>query len=274
VDHIKVLCKSCMKKEIGLDLKVSEDVAGPADGRVILFIHGALANRKLYEPYLLFFANAGYRCVAIDLPGHGGRYKEELSLDSALDVINEAGQRHSPDRPFVLFGLSLGGYLSYAYLAKHPERVCGALIGDSSQRVGPNRGLMASVGLWGMNLAADHMSSKTVLKFLANQVVHQMDPELLASTTLRIGLFSHAQKACVQILKSVEPDDILPEVKVPVCLAYGNKDHHDGQKQWMGLLGSHGSELEYNGDHFFCHNKDIMPRFLDDCLAWLKRVDL
>jgi pimeloyl-ACP methyl ester carboxylesterase len=53
----------------GLTLRVLE--AGPADGSVVVLVHGWAVSVYLWRHNILSLAAAGYRVVAFDLPGHG-----------------------------------------------------------------------------------------------------------------------------------------------------------------------------------------------------------
>ena len=68
-----------------------------------------------------------FRCIAVDLPGHGrspgngpGTYGRDLVLDDLRRVMD-----HCEMGPAVLVGHSLGGYLSLALAIEDPARVCG-----------------------------------------------------------------------------------------------------------------------------------------------------
>jgi len=68
-----------------------------------------------------------YRVVAVDLPGHGAMIGERFSPEGVaafLDrVIGEACER-----PPLLVGYSLGGYVAMDYAARRPEGTAGLLL--------------------------------------------------------------------------------------------------------------------------------------------------
>src|SRR5258707_8326605 len=100
------------------------EVVGPADGPPIVFVHGAVMTRAQWRLQVDHFAAAGYRCVLVDLPGHGTLADRPFTLDAAarhvIDVIHTAAHR-----PAVVVGLSLRGYLSLAGRRPPPLRVRG-----------------------------------------------------------------------------------------------------------------------------------------------------
>jgi pimeloyl-ACP methyl ester carboxylesterase len=78
-----------------------------------------------------------YRCVALDLPGHGVRAGERFTLEAAADAVAEAIEAAVPSRRAVIVGLSLGGYVAIETAARYPERVAGlVLAGCSAEPVG------------------------------------------------------------------------------------------------------------------------------------------
>jgi pimeloyl-ACP methyl ester carboxylesterase len=70
--------------------------------------------------------------VAIDLSGHGdSAHRDEYSLDAWCDevvAVIDAAELHQPP---VLVGHSMGGFVTAATAARHPDRIVGAVIVDS-----------------------------------------------------------------------------------------------------------------------------------------------
>lgn len=83
---------------------------------------------------------AGYRALAVDLPGHGSRPDERFSLPGAFAAIDEAIESFGPDVPVALVGLSLGGYTALAYAARDASRA----IAGAPHRAGRLAGVLAA----------------------------------------------------------------------------------------------------------------------------------
>ena len=78
-------------------------------------------------------AHAGHESVAVDLPGHGERSDERFSLRAAMETIDAAVE--SCSEPPLLVGLSLGGYSSLAYAARHRGSVAGVVLSGCSTEI-------------------------------------------------------------------------------------------------------------------------------------------
>jgi len=103
------------------NLSLYYDVHGAGDP--IVFLHGFPLSGKLWEPMVPALRRE-YRLIIPDLRGHGrsqasttvtmARFADDLA--SLLASIGET-------RAVVLVGMSMGGYISFECLRRHPARV-------------------------------------------------------------------------------------------------------------------------------------------------------
>jgi pimeloyl-ACP methyl ester carboxylesterase len=117
-------------------LAATYTAVGPAGAPAIVFIHGTRVTRGAWWPQLRRLRDE-FRCVALDLPGHGAAADIPFTVESAADrvaaIVAEAAHGRA-----VLVGLSLGGYVAMETAARHPGRVHGlVLAGCSVDPVGP-----------------------------------------------------------------------------------------------------------------------------------------
>lgn len=109
---------------------------GPIGAPAIVFVHGTRLTRAQWLPQLRLLSSR-YRCIAIDLPGHGALAGEPYSREAAADAVARAIAAESADGRAVVVGFSLGGYVAIDAAERHPDRVAGlVLAGCSAEPVG------------------------------------------------------------------------------------------------------------------------------------------
>lgn len=98
---------------------------GPADGQVVVLIHGWTCCLEYWNPQINAFAE-NCRIIAFDLRGHGESELGEGPVDchrlaDDLDAVLSAVLR--PGKRAVLVGHSLGGMTLQAWASRYPHRV-------------------------------------------------------------------------------------------------------------------------------------------------------
>ncbi len=110
-----------------------------------MFVHGTRLTRAQWLPQLRRLSDR-YRCIAIDLPGHGERAGEPFTMAAASDAVVAAIEAEATAGRAVIVGLSLGGYVAIETAERCPERVAGlVLAGCSAEPVGSGRGGLPGV---------------------------------------------------------------------------------------------------------------------------------
>ncbi|CAN5605594.1 alpha/beta hydrolase [soil metagenome] len=104
---------------------------GERGRRGLVFVHGGGAHAHWWTHVAASFAEQ-LRVVAIDLSGHGDSghretYDFEQWTDEVMAVTEDAGIEGLP----VVVGHSMGGFVTIATAAMHPDRVSGVVICDS-----------------------------------------------------------------------------------------------------------------------------------------------
>lgn len=104
---------------------------GEPGRRGLVFVHGGGAHAHWWTHVAARYAKS-YRVAALDLSGHGdsGR-REQYSLEGwtneVMAVAEDAGMEGEP----VLVGHSMGGFVTIATAALHPDRLAGVVVCDS-----------------------------------------------------------------------------------------------------------------------------------------------
>lgn len=104
---------------------------GERGRRGLVFVHGGGANAHWWTHVAARFAEE-FRVLALDLSGHGDSdHRSTYSLEDWTDeVMAVAAAGGIVGRP-VLVGHSMGGFVTIATAALHPEDVAGVIVCDS-----------------------------------------------------------------------------------------------------------------------------------------------
>jgi pimeloyl-ACP methyl ester carboxylesterase len=99
--------------------------------RGLVFVHGGGANAHWWTHVAAPFADE-FRVLAVDMSGHGDSdHREVYSLEDWTDeVMAVAGHGGVVGRP-VLVGHSMGGFVTIATAALHPDELAGVIVCDS-----------------------------------------------------------------------------------------------------------------------------------------------
>jgi 3-oxoadipate enol-lactonase len=106
----------------------------------VVFLHGVGGAARIWAPQVASFAAAGFRPVALDLPGYGAREPVDR-MDFAMlagDVESEIARRDL-DRP-ILVGHSMGGMLAQTLLRRGPRSYRAAVLSGTSPAFGDPTG--------------------------------------------------------------------------------------------------------------------------------------
>jgi len=217
-------------------------------GLPLVFIHGYPLNRRLWEPQVEGLAGVA-RILAPDLRGHGdsqavpGPYSMDLFADDLaafLDALGITGR-------VVLCGLSMGGYVAFAFYRKYADRLSGLIL--TATRAAPD----SPEARTGRDQAAALAREKGVAA-----IVESMAPKLLSPKTVEHRPELVAQARAIMEHTSLEgvlgdlaglkerPDSTptLAEIKVPTLILPGEDDQIIPiQEAWAMQAGITGSRL-------------------------------
>ncbi|MCX6004230.1 MAG: alpha/beta hydrolase [Chloroflexi bacterium] len=101
------------------------EISGPADGQVVVLIHGPQTSMWVWDAQINDFTKAGFRILRYDQFGKGysdrpdANYSQEFYRKQLLDLLNTLGIQ----KPVDLVGTSMGGGLAVDFTANYPDRV-------------------------------------------------------------------------------------------------------------------------------------------------------
>lgn len=193
------------------------DAAGPPDAPLIVFIHGTRVTRASWRAVIARLQDT-YRCVSLDLPGHGGRADEPFTMNAAADVVERALD-DAGGGSAVLVGLSLGGYVAMETAARAPQRIRGlVLAGSSAEPSGP---VAAAFRLFAWALGA---VPQRPLDALNTWLFRRRYPPEIAGPIVEAGYWSRGGAAAVRTLPRTRFRDRLLAYGGPILVINGDLD--------------------------------------------------
>lgn len=104
------------------------------EGLPVVFLHGFTGNTRNWALNVRALKDR-FRCISIDLPGHGASDKPEdtsfYALRNMADIAYEAIREIGVDECY-LVGHSMGGMISQHIVLDHPELVSGLVLVDTA----------------------------------------------------------------------------------------------------------------------------------------------
>lgn len=110
-------------------------------GDPVILIHGFPLCRRLFRPQVNALTDAGFRVITPDLRGFGDSDAPEApyGMDLFADDIIGLMDHLSLDRA-VIGGMSMGGYILFNLLHRHPGRIRGAIFLQTRQTADDDAG--------------------------------------------------------------------------------------------------------------------------------------
>jgi pimeloyl-ACP methyl ester carboxylesterase len=187
------------------------------DGPVILLTHGYSATSQMWQGQVAPLSRA-HKLVTWDMRGHGqsdypadqAEYSEEKTVADMAALLDAVGAKTA-----IVGGLSLGGYMSLAFAATHPERVRALLIIDT----GPGYKKDEARDGWNANaIRTAERYERDGLGPLSGASAERRTAQHRDATGLaRAGRGMLTQKSARVI-------NALPNIKVPSIVIVGEKD--------------------------------------------------
>jgi pimeloyl-ACP methyl ester carboxylesterase len=203
-------------------------------GIPLLFIHGYPLSRALWKPQLEGLSDIA-RVIAPDLRGHGNStsaissggdyspYSMEMLADDCAQLLDAL----EIDQPIILCGLSMGGYVSFAFYRKYPHRVAGLILAATraiadSPAVKENR----RKAIDRIKLAGTDPILESMLPIVISPSSKAGNPEMIEYVREMMQSVS-VEGMIGDLLGMIERSDstpLLTEINVPTIILVGNED--------------------------------------------------
>jgi len=197
-------------------------------GLPLLFVHGYPLNRRMWDPQLQGLAEVA-RVLAPDLRGHGesqavpGPYSVDLFADDLAAFLDALGIHQK----IVLCGLSMGGYIVFAFYRKYAARLAGLILTATRAAADTPQSRLArdQSAQLARQQGVDAILEAMLPKLLA-PVTSQTRPELveqvrqiMAATSLEAILGD-----LVALKERPDSTPTLAEIEIPTLLLPGAQD--------------------------------------------------
>jgi pimeloyl-ACP methyl ester carboxylesterase len=201
----------------------------PKNSVPLVFVHGAWLSKWCWlDNFIPYFTSLGYRCIALDLRGHGASEgKDQLNKSRINDYVQDVQSTcEGLGEKFVLVGHSMGGAVVERYIQQQP--VAGAVLISSV----PARGGAAFVNrlqkMIGYQKALKLLLTKNMLIAVSDPKItrtvfftQEMPEEDFRKHFARLGNESYA--ASMEVKKEIVTGEPNPK-KVPILMIGARED--------------------------------------------------
>ena len=197
-------------------------------GQSVLLIHGYPLSRRLWAPQVDVLSSSA-RIIAPDLRGHGdsdpvpGPYNVDMLADDCAALLDALGVT----RPVVVCGLSMGGYVTFAFYRRHPQRVAGLVLAatraaaDSPEGKAARQKAMQTARESGPQAIAAGMLPK-----MFAPDIYQRQPELLetARAMMEGTSLNGVLGDLAALMERPDSTPTLSTIRVPTLVIHGDSD--------------------------------------------------
>ena len=186
----------------------------------IVLLHPFPVDHRFWDDVTPALEAAGHQVMAPDLPGFGQSPAwPGWTMDEAVD-------RMAPSIPpgSVVAGLSMGGYLAQAIVARHPDRAGRLVLADTRAEGETPEGREAR------REAAEGLRRDGTAEFIPAFVTRALGPRPSDHAVRRLTELASAQtaeamaEATVAISRRPDHTDLLPRISVPTLVIVGEHD--------------------------------------------------
>ena len=202
---------------------VSRGEGGPA----VFLLHGIGGSKAYWHNALEVLANAGYRAVALDLPGYGESETIEPYTLSGIARSLEGLMDALAPRRAVLLGHSMGGMVALEAWAAYPHRIAGLMLSGTSPAFGRPEGAWQQEFLRQRLGPLDQGRS---MSDLAPRLVRAMvgsDADAAGverAVAIMSAVSPQTYRSALRALLSFDRRALLPAISVPTLVLAGELD--------------------------------------------------
>jgi len=201
---------------------------GDEDAPTVVFAHGTLMNRTMFDSQVEAVADAGYHAVAYNLRARTEYYEPAYDLYDLVGDCDALLDNLGVDS-CVLVGMSMGGFMGLRFALEHQDRLDGFVLVDSMAQQHDETKRQSYDAMVSQVEASDVVPeglAQTSAQILFGETTRDENPELVDAWVEQ--WLSYPPTAVVNEVRSwLDREDILDrtdEIEVPVLALHGEED--------------------------------------------------
>jgi alpha-beta hydrolase superfamily lysophospholipase len=243
----------------------------------MLIVHGYGEHCLRYDHVARRLNDQGYSVYSYDHRGHGqspGTLGQVPSFDALIDdmkVMFDLVKAEAGDKPFFVWGHSMGGLITSAFTVRHQPDVAGLVLTSPSVKSDGNVSpfLIAMSGF--------------IATFLPWLPVHELDPNGISRVQEEVDMYvadpkvyhgkilARTGNGMMNTIKEVESK--LDTITQPFIAMHGTQDslvHHSASELLFEKASSEDKQLKlYDGAYHELFNDTCKEEFFADLFEWL-----
>lgn len=239
---------------------IDRGACGESHPAPLLFVHGSWHAAWCWDEYFVdFFADRGYRAVALSLRNHGASHRKNPRRCSVADWVSDVASvaESLPTRPVVI-GHSMGGLVVQKYLEHHSAPA--AVLLASVPVSGAGRALFRMMGRHPLRSAGATLTGKTRRALNTPEITREYfySAGVAESDVARYAALLDEEYFGRQTLDTTMLSRPKPErVTAPLLVLGAERDACFSQDEIRETARAYGTEAEFFPD--MAHNMMLEP---------------
>jgi len=218
-------------------VRIHYQEAGDENAPPLVLIHGFISSTLIWSQVFLPLAQAGFRVVAIDLPGYGysdkpddGRYTIDAQAHAVLSLMDRLGLEEA-----TILGASYGGAIAATMALDYPERVSRLVLIGAVSSDEPKKKLLLRISrlpLIGDIATPLFLGSRWVLRKRMEQMYQRtgttLDERMLEARH-HLLVTANTHRAMIRTVRRWNANRIsrdLHLIRQPTMIVWGEDDTH------------------------------------------------
>jgi 3-oxoadipate enol-lactonase len=212
---------------------ISFDVKG--EGEPILLVHAFPLDRRVWQSQVAALA-ISHRVIAPDLQGFGesGPPSAAMTIEDYADVLAALLEALEVREPVTLCGLSMGGYIAFAFFRRHRSRLRRLVLCDTKAAADPlqKKAERESLAVEVLEQGTDKLSQNMPSNLLGKTTQRER-PAIIETVRSMIADATSEGVAAASRAMASRPDstELLAAIDVPTLIVCGEEDAISSPKE-------------------------------------------